>query len=519
MNANTTPAGARGLNGLRPPDLGLADRRAKARHTVEHHLTDETRAELQECTRRMLASLPRPSAPDQNTVLVMYGGGKDSTFLLAAVRYIQLEVARGQGTTFKLRVATNRHAGMPRAVMENIDRVYGALGCGGDPDVELLLIDGQEVVPFSVNSPLPLQVRARNREDILVTGHRTGGILRSMFCNACNLSMVNAMAVGLGHDGGADVLVTGDSPREQKDYFRWTLKTARRLGVRGDSERGAGLRPTLRLLRGISRNYFESLYGDAVGPAAEHHDVPVDAIKREPVFFSVFEDTHYEAGAHWDLLTRGLSFQFDELAFSFSESDCGNPALMAHLQGLKMERICRRTYAQGVAEYVSFAVGLMRQKSFPQQLIDMVKRRYDGPDAVERMRRKMEAYAKEAFYLSEAQLVCLVYSPFTARGRSLEDYLRREQPHLLEHLEEIHRLLASPEPPDPSDILARELASVSGLTAEHLRLLYRGPLVTVGAQAVARDPIMVVLEKDPHKAVVRSERGDGRYVDELLTGR
>jgi hypothetical protein len=517
MNANTTPFALRPPSGARPHDPELDSRRARALGTVERHLDDPTCGELLNCLPRLLASLPRPEALHLNTVLVMYGGGKDSSYLLAATRYLQLEIARHHPSTFRLRVATNRHAGMPRAVLENIGRVYAALECDGDPDVELLLIDGQKVTPFCVRSPLPLHVRARNREDILVTGHRTRGILRSTFCNACNLSMVNAMALGLGYEGGADVMVTGDSPREQRDYFRWTLKTARRFGVGRGEEGGAGLRPTLTMLRGISGRYFDNLYSGAAGPAAAHHDVPVEAIEREPVFFSIFEDTRYEAGAHWDLLTRGLHFVFDELAFAFSESDCGNPALMAHIQGLKMERLHGRDYRQGVEEYVRFATGLMRQKNFPAQLIETVERRYNGPEAVGRMRRKMDAYAKEAFYLGETQLVCLVYAPFTASGKYLEEYLRAEQPHLLEHAEEIRRLLAGEQAPDPSHLLARELSNISGLTFDHLRMLYRSPLSGEGTPA--QDPIMVVLEKDPHKAVVRSDRGDGKYVEELLTGR
>lgn len=519
MSANTIPATTPGPSGPPVLDPGLAARRAGARSNIEKYLTDETRGELHQCLKRLTRVLPPPDGLRQETVLLMYGGGKDSTYLVAATRYLQLEAARLNGTTFNLRIVTNRHAGMPRAVMENIERVYAALECGADPDVELLLIDGQEISPFNVKSPLPLQMRAQNREDILITGHRTRGMFRPMFCNACNLSMVNAMALGLSYDDGADVMVTGDSPRELRDYFRWTVKTARRLGVRPGAEGRTSLRSTLGMLSGISEHYFESLSGNAAGQTIPEHKVMVEGIEREPAFFSIFEDTRYEAGAHWDLLINGLHFVFDDLAFSFSESDCGNPALMAHLNGLKMERIHERDYRQGIEEYVRFAVGLMRKKNFPQQLIELVERRYDSPVGIEHMRRKMNVYAKEAFYLSESQLVCLLYSPFTDQGRFLETYLRKEQPHLIEHLSSLHRLLGSPESSELSDILTQELTNFSGLTLKQIQLLYRSQLVTAETEGTAQDPILAILEKDPHKAVVLSERGEGQYVTELLTGR
>jgi len=61
--------------------------------------------------------------------MVAYGGGKDSSYTLAFVRAMQLILFRVHGSTFQLRVATNRHAGMPRAVLENVDANIGRCGC------------------------------------------------------------------------------------------------------------------------------------------------------------------------------------------------------------------------------------------------------------------------------------------------------------------------------------------------------------------------------------------------------
>ena len=74
-------------------------------------------------------------------------------------------------------------------------------------------------------------------------------------------------------------------------------------------------------------------------------------LARDPLFFNIYQDTAYEAGAHWALLTEFMHFRFDELMFSFSESDCGNPTLMAHIRGLRAETLLQRSYAEGIREY------------------------------------------------------------------------------------------------------------------------------------------------------------------------
>ena len=173
------------------------------------------------CSIRLKDALPDPGRLERNLVLVAFGGGKDSTYMLAFVRAMQLILFRAHGATFRLRVATNRHAGMPRAVLENIDRAYRALRLSADPGCELLLIDGDEVTAFDVAAPQRDHVVRRNRLDILMTGHRTFADGRPTFCNACNLSVVNSFGLAASYGDGADIIVTGDSQQEQRQYARW----------------------------------------------------------------------------------------------------------------------------------------------------------------------------------------------------------------------------------------------------------------------------------------------------------
>jgi hypothetical protein len=481
-------------------------------------------AAARRCADRLRAELPHPELP-RNLVLVAFGGGKDSAYTLAFVRAMQLILFRAHGTTFRLRVATNRHAGMPRAVMDNIDRAYRALGVTDDPDCEPLLVDGDEVTRFDVDTPQRDDVVRRNRLDILMTGHRTFADGRPTFCNACNLSVANSFGLTAAYGEGADVIITGDSEREQRQYSLWIHRLARRVGVptAGRAGRGPrGLGGVLSQLDAIARSYFADIHG-AEGAEAQARRVMADVPARLR-FFSIYSDTAYDAGDHMELLTGFLGFRFDDIAFSFTESDCGNPALMAHLRGLKCERVFGRSYAEGLAEYVAFALDLMRKKDFPPELVELMRSRYAGPDAVAAMRHAAAEYARQTFGLDDTQLVCLVYSPFADEGAGLSRFLSREHPALVERVDDIHALLAGGPEPDPAGApaapdLAAELERISGLSPRQLTVLYRGAVRRPSGEG-GMEVIDQVLEGDPHKTVIRTQHSpDGPYVLEQISGR
>jgi hypothetical protein len=501
----------------------LAALRDEAYQALRAALPAANLEEALRCSSRLQAALPDRELLDRNLVMVAYGGGKDSSYTLAFVRAMQLILFRVHGSTFRLRVATNRHAGMPRAVLENVHREYLALMLYQDPDCELLLVDGDEVSAFDVDSPQREHVVRRNRLDILMTGHRTFGDGRPTFCNACNLSVFNSFGVAAAHGPGADLIITGDSQEEQRQYTAWVGRLSRRLAVPAQpSPRGASGGPGRLLARldAIGQSYFAEIHGpqDAAALAERrvHADVPAGLR-----FFSIYSDTAYRAGDHFELLTGFLGFQFDDLAFSFTESDCGNPALMAHLRALKCERVYGRSYDEGLAEYVEFALGLMRKKDFPANLVELVRARYEDPGAAARMRQVAAAYAREAFGLTEEQLVCMTYSPFAEKAAGLGEFLAREHPGLAGRAEEIRALLADEAADDPW--LAAELLRISGLEPARLRVLYgrsvRRPEPTADA-APAAEVIGAVLAGDPHKKVIRTRTAPGGpEILEQISGR
>src|SRR5436309_8058968 len=120
---------------IRP--TSVAELRDEAYEALRAALPAVNLAEALRCSARLHAALPDRELLDRNLVMVAYGGGKDSSYTLAFVRAMQLLLFRIHGSTFRLRVATNRHAGMPRAVLENVHREYRALMLYQDPGCEL----------------------------------------------------------------------------------------------------------------------------------------------------------------------------------------------------------------------------------------------------------------------------------------------------------------------------------------------------------------------------------------------
>ena len=485
--------------------------------SLRESLGEAISAELESCACRLREMLLARGTVAGSVVLAMFGGGKDSTFMTAAARYIHLYFEHRYGETFVLRVASNRHSGMTTAVTKNIDRVYRGLGMYDDPGVELLMVNGTSISAFDPTERHVRSLRIRDRLDVLMSGHRCQGDARPTFCNRCNLSMENSVALAIGFGAPADVVLTGDSPLEQRRYLAWVRTVTRKMG-NAPAQGNPGLRTFLLDLEQINRHLATNIYGPGACEVDAHH-IAVEAVRTEPLFFSVYEDTSYSAGDHWQLLLA-LGFEFDEIAFAFSESDCGNPALMAHLHGLRNERLLKNSYADGIREYVRFAVQLMRRKEFPEHLVSWILRRYKTSEDIGRMRALMDRYALENFDLSEAQLVCMVFSPFVEEGKFLFDYLTSEHPGQLSWESQIRDVLAGKHEEADIGKIVNFLQRISGLDLPHLRRLFQSSLVrTRDVNGSGSDLISIILRNDPHKAIVEHLGQHGQMVREIITGR
>ena len=481
--------------------------------SIESYLSDAAIESAKKCAQRLIGCLPDRRVIKNNRVLLAYGGGKDSSYMVAWVVYIRALVLLARGETFRLRIITNRHAGMNHKVMENIDRVYRSLGIYDDDSIECLIADGLLIRPFERYLLMPESVKLQNRTDVLMSGHRFQADARSTFCNACNLSMMNSFGMAAQLNGGVDVVITGDSSKEQAAYFAW-VRYLSRLFDAEENDKGRGFSSFLSALDSVSRRYFEKIYGE--GNVTPERRVACELV-RDPVFFNIYQDTTYDSGEHWALLTEFLGFDFDELMFSFSESDCGNPTLMAHIRGLRAETRLGRSYVEGVCEYASFAIELMKKKDFPPHLISEMVTRYENDSAIYARRALATQFAIDAYDLSTEQLICMIYSPFTERGKNLEHYISQQNIRL--SLSAVHSLLQS-------DIVncstvKTKLERLSGLSLEQLRQLYGNCLVVSLLESRANDPLSMVLRRDPHKAVVQVKDDYSRCgsVVEVISGR
>lgn len=471
---------------------------------------------VEQCVTDLHGRLSHKDKLSKNTVMVAYGGGKDSAYTTAFMRAVHLAMAeRFGGETFRLVIVTMRHSGMPFVVMQNIHRTYQALGVYDDPMTELLLIEREEVRPFDLHAPMPHLLIDFNRTDLLMAGHQSYGDGRTSFCNACNFNVANFFGVAARHCG-VDLIVTGDSPDEQRDYAVWINKLAHKTGQEPSGD--ATFKGTLKVLDGISQAYFKEIHGAGHAHRLADRRVTWD-VSETLTFFSIYDYTDYASGAHWALLTDFLGFVFDELAFSFTESDCANPALMAHLRGLRTERVYGRGYREGIDQYTEFAIELMEHKDFPEHLIEVIKKRYATDEGVTHMRDLVEGYARDTFGLTTEQLVCMVFSPFAGQCAGLHNYLSAEQPDLAPREGEIRALLK--DGGIESQELAIRLERISGLSLTDLRQLVASPLWSPTGSDSDREGLLPFITKsDPNQKLIHVNfGGDESPIMDRVSGR
>ncbi len=473
------------------------------------------RTALQLLIQRLIVAAGGIEQIGRYTVLVAFSGGKDSAYTIAFLRAAQLSIAGRSPTSFSLRIATMRHAGMTSAVMDNIHRCYSALFLHDDPRVELLVVDHQYVQRFEHDLPFSTAGREQNRSDMLLSGHLTAGDGRTTFCNSCYLGMAEFLGRAACWGKGVDVVLSGDSLKEQKHYATWIMRLAQRTGQPVVDWRKQNFNTALETIENVGRAYYRELHGEDSQPAdlmARPLGYPNKAIV--PKFLSVADLIGCRAEEHWALLTGFLGFRFDDLSFSFSESDCANPMLMAHMRGLKAEFVQGREYSEGIAEYLQLAKTLMRRKQMPQRLVDQALAAYDDAQKLEERRALATSYAQEAFGMNEAQLVCLLFAPFVDGGAELDSFLRRCHPGMLVALADLHKALSGQAAPEQ---VVQWLIDISGLSIKGLQNLYGKPRVDFNDE---RSIIARVRASDPDKRQIMTvDPETGHTISEVISGR
>ncbi|HVR96333.1 MAG TPA: hypothetical protein VMW27_06955, partial [Thermoanaerobaculia bacterium] len=380
---------------------------------------------------------PRPV--EDLHVLLPFGGGKDSAYTLAYVRLMQLLAKARNGRTFQLHVLTMLHPGVPAGVFENIENVFRALAVESAGEVRIFA-----TALHGIAIPLaPGSIRQDHlevfRQEVLISGHLSQGNGRETFCNSCNFLLMNAIARYVtDRQGEIDFVITGDSAGEALSYWRWVQKASHRFGLERIPRQRAGWASLFGKLAELNDTYYLQLLGpEALATESPYTFPNVDrAGFRPPEYFGVFAETAYEYWSHAAFLKDFLGFELRQDAFNFTESDCRNPMLMAHLRGLLAE-FEGRGYLLGVREYLQFATELMEQKSYDRAMIELALEPYrDAADVLSR-RRLAEAYAWDHYRLTAFQLAGLVASPVTDEAARLGSFLRwqnQSEPGLEESL-------------------------------------------------------------------------------------
>ncbi|WP_439899107.1 hypothetical protein [Pseudomonas veronii] len=404
-------------------------------------------------------------------MLVAHGGGEVSSYTLALLRAAQLTIAGRAPRTFNLRVATLRHAGMTQATLDSLQHGYSTLFFHDDPRVELLMVENQVVQPFNHQRPASGAGREVSQRNMLMVGHLTSGDIRATLCNDTYLSLGDFYQRVTTWNGGVHALVSGDSPRKQSQYLAWLKKAAQAAGVSTAPGKPASLTGLFARMEEWSNGCYQDLYGEQYVA----HESPGRGGHRHLAYIGIADLLNNVDVASTPLLSDFLGYVPDPFGFHFSHPAYPNPLLMAHLRGVQAQCLRELSYEDGVAGFLRQAMDYLCHRQIPEHLIAEA---CGGEGRVQ-----STAYAQEFFGLEEAQLTCLLFSPFIHHGERLEGYLRQCHPGMLVALPELHKVLQGK---PAADMLQQWAIDTSGLPLPLLQHLYRKRPLAVEQGADAR---------------------------------
>ncbi|MDU9392919.1 hypothetical protein [Pseudomonas sp. zfem002] len=397
-------------------------------------------------------------------VMLVHTGGRDSTHTLAFLRAAQLSLAARSPGTFSLRVATARHSDMPAVVLSNIERAFAALVVHDDPRVELLMLEDAQVRPFDARQPISRVQQQADRHAVLMAGHLSGGDADVALAHRHYLDLADLHRLGATWNGGVDVLISAEPAPQRKRFLATALRMLRSAGL-----------PRVRPMEAFSRGLFDLVtalrdeYRPPV-PVAVAQDKAFEPRVRMPRVVAVDDLVLDPACAHGPLLHDLLRYQHDEWAFAFAPSEAGNSLLRLHLRGLRGEFVDAGDYQECLAAGLQRSEEGMKRQQLPQPLREQLLDPWQKDEDLQQVRRLAGDFASQAWGVSEAQLVCLLFAPIVGQGRGLEDFLRRCHPGMLVALPYLHKALQGQ---PASESVAQWLTGTSGLPMSTLQAIYR----------------------------------------------
>jgi hypothetical protein len=401
-------------------------------------------------------------------VLAIQSSSRDSCYTLALLRAAQLSIATRAPATFRLRVATLRLNESNCKALDNIHRSLNALFLYDDPRVEVLMVDNREVLPFDHLAPISPAGRETNRTNLLMLGHRR------QWDGSLHLWDDGYLATGefwgqiSRWNHGVDALISSDPPRQQKLFMEGLRRAAAKADLYFSKKHEpdyAGLFP---LLDELGAQGYQRFYSEGSQPLWR----PAERFEtcRRASLIDVHDMLVSNRDERWPLLTEFLGFQADELSAHLCDNDYVGLLVSAHLRGLQACFVQNRTYEAGIGEFLQRSLVMMRRKLLPERLCEQAMEAFGNPLKLTELRARAAAEGQSNLGLSEAQMVCLLFTPFTDKAAMLEPFLRQCHPGMLVAMPDLHRAMQGQA---VADQIKQWLAEVSGLPVTLITRLYR----------------------------------------------
>ncbi|MEW9901780.1 hypothetical protein [Pseudomonas putida] len=376
-------------------------------------------------------------------LLVVLGSDRRSAHLLANLRAAQLRLAMRGGRTFRLRVIVSCLPTSDPHMLLGHERLFNALFMQDDPRVELLMLEDDKVVSFSTCNAQTVQPWAGSRQALLMFGHLTEATPKALLGCRLHLQLAGALQGALDHSGAATALVTALPDRERRRVMAWgrrVLRLAGELEGLGDVARCAAA-----LAEGLSRLHMR--VGAPLGrcldmPMAMHRELPLQMLAVDDLLCPSSEAHHLDAmlGPQKELGVADTSLG----AWTASGVVENLAGLHAHL--------------------------LVRQARWREGHLSLKDARASWWLRVQQQGR---ASFLQALGLDEAQLACLLFSPFSGRGKKLADFVHACHPRMRVALPYLHKALQGKPCPET---IKHWLVDVSGLSLMQLQAIYAGCL-------------------------------------------
>lgn len=426
---------------------------------IFEHLNQAQRASVQLLVQRLLVIAGGHAHIADLRLVLLHGGDQRSAHLLTYLRAAQLSIAIRHHATFRLRVLVARLPGLDRATLASHERCFSALFLHDDPRVELLLREGERLTPFVAGEPSAAGQLGEAGKAWLLFGHLCGGQPDALLGGQAYLGLAEGLSqalAGADPESGVDALVTVVPAGQRRRLLAWARRC---LSMTCNT-----LPPALPQCARVLVQHLAQLRYRLADPALPAEVVPPPQAVRPLRVVAVDDLLQLDEAAS---LERMLGRQEGLPCHLQGPAGLFDPLVLAHLHGLRGQYVSLLGYREGVQ-------GLLQrlgqsQLAWPEEYA-----------------LQAEASLAQAYGVTEEQLVCLLLTPFEARGRNLERYVQRCHPRMRVALPYLHRALQGR--PCPAAV-SQWLVDVSGLELVHLRALYAGtlpPRVCQQAQVLAR---------------------------------